>query len=165
MEHLTTDIITRLGDKNPWLNSVAENYGQLTRMSDGAGDTYPVISPAALVDVQGIEWQTMGGGDQKGRATVVVTLAIDCYDDTHATTEQRAKIAERMRLASRVHWALQGWKPSETTKMIRTATRMYHLPHLWKAYETTYTCVVLDMSKPEATTATTDGVLPLSVYD
>ena len=81
MEHLTTDIITRLGDKNPWLNSVAENYGQLTRMSDGAGDTYPVISPAALVDVQGIEWQTMGGGDQKGRATVVVTLAIDCYDD------------------------------------------------------------------------------------
>ena len=27
MEHLTTDIITRLGDKNPWLNSVAENYG------------------------------------------------------------------------------------------------------------------------------------------
>ena len=167
MEKLILDIEERLRADVPELETVDENYAQLVKIFEEGreNDTYPVMSPAVLIDTQSVAWSNLAGSTQQGTVTVVVTLAIDCYDDTHATTEQRAKIAGRMRLASRVHWALQGWKPSETTKMIRTGTRMYHLPHLWKAYETTYTCVVLDMSKPEATTATTDGTLPLSVYD
>ena len=173
MEHLTTDIITRLGDKNPWLNSVAENYGQLTRMSDGAGDTYPVISPAALVDVQGIEWQTMGGGDQKGRATAVVTLAIDCYDDAPSLParadewEREAQAsAQREKMLDDISQTLHQWAPPSAAGILtRQSTRPYALPHGWKAYEVTLTCPVWSMSKPAADTAADDGTLPLSVYD
>ena len=150
MEHLILDIEDRLKAQVPELQTVDENYGQLSKMFEEGedSDTYPVLSPAVLIDVQQVSWSNLARASQQGAVSVVVTLAIDCYDDTHLEQEQRQKIAERMALAKSVHWALQGWKPTETTKLIRTQTRLYHLPHLWKAYETTYTCVLTDL-EPE----------------
>lgn len=161
MERLIIDIEDRLRERVPELATVDENYGQLAKMFDEGDDSdiYPLVGPAALVDVQTVSWGNLAGAAQQGAATVVVTLAIDCYDDTHLEQEQRHRIADRMALAARVHWALQGWKPSETTKLVRTQTRLYHLPRLWKAYETTYTCAVVDAGGGMGS-----GV-PLSIYD
>lgn len=147
MERVIQDIQERLRESVAELQTIDENYGQLVKMFDEGADSdiYPVHSPAALIDVRDIRWSGLRGGCQSGVATVVVTLAIDCYDDTHYEQSQRSMIAERMRLARAVHWALQGWKPTETTPMVRTSTRLYHLPRLWKAYETTYTCSVVDL--------------------
>ena len=147
MERVIQEIQERLRERVADLQTIDENYGQLVKMFDeGAdGDIYPLMSPAVLIDVRDVRWTGMRGGCQTGIATVVVTLAIDCYDDTHYEQSQRSKIAERMRLAGAVHWALQGWKPTETTPMVRTSTKLYHLPRLWKAYETTYTCSVVDL--------------------
>lgn len=131
----------------PELQTIDEDYGQLQMMfEEGAdNDTYPVISPAVTVNVRDVAWGNLAQAGQKGAVTVVVTLAIDCYDDSHHDQAQRARIADRMALAKRVHWALQGWKPTETTKLIRTQTRLFHLPRLWKAYEVTYKCETVDL--------------------
>ena len=180
MERLILEIEERLRAEVPELGTVDENYGQFQKMfeEDEESDIYPVVSPAALIDVREVSWSNLSGAQQRGVATVVVALAIDCYDDTHATSEQRQRISERMSLMKRVHWALQGWKPSETTKLIRIQTRLYHLPRLWKVYESTYECVTLDTKLGDTRFGDTrigdtrigdvprgeDG-LPLSIYD
>ena len=165
MEHLILDIQDRLKSEVPELQTIDENYGQLQKMfeEDEESDIYPVVAPAVFIDARDIGWSNLARSGQQGTVTVVITLVIDCYDDTHHNQDQRARIADRMALAKRVHWALQGWKPAETTKLIRTSTRLYHRPHLWKAYDTTYTCVVLD-AEPYDPPRGVDG-LPLSIYD
>lgn len=151
MERLIIDIEDRLRAEVPELQTIDENYGQLTKMfEDGdESDIYPPISPAVLIDVREVTWSNLARASQQGSVQVVVTLAVDCYDDTHHGQDRRALIADRMALAGRVHWALQGWKPTQTTRLVRTQTRYYHLPHLWKAYETVYTCVSVDVCLSE----------------
>lgn len=142
------DILDRLGQAlGPRLGTVDENYGQLGRMFEegDAADDYPLRSPAALVDAQGAEWSDLSGGAQAGTMTVVVTLALDCYDDTHlGSGPRRERIAERMGLMAAVCRALHGWKPRGGGRLSRRRTRLYHLPRLWKAYELTFTLAAVD---------------------
>ena len=151
MDRLILDIqdhlASLLGDQ---LRTIDENYGQLQMMisDDPASDTYPVISPAVLIDVHDVQWRGLAGCAQQGTAAITITLAIDCYDDTHTnqlpSDEQRQRIADRLALLHRLHWALQGFKPTQATPLIRTSSRLYHLPRLWKAYELSYTTQLLD---------------------
>ncbi|MCR5697850.1 MAG: hypothetical protein K6G73_12830 [Marinilabiliaceae bacterium] len=145
MELLIQDIQNRLRTEIPELQTIDEDYGQLNKMFDNSDDAdiYPVLSPALFINVSDVAWSDLSCSRQRGIATVVITLAIDCYDDTHMDQNQRQKISERLALERRIHNALHGWKPSEATRLIRTSTRLYHLPHLWKAYETTYTCELI----------------------
>lgn len=148
MERIVLDILDRLGQAlGPRLATVDENYGQLARMLDeGPGaDDYPLLSPAALVDAQGAEWSDLSGGAQAGTMTVVVTLALDCYDDTHpGSGPRRERVAERMGLMAAVCRALHHWKPRGAGRLSRRRTRLYHLPRLWKAYELTFTLTAVD---------------------
>lgn len=149
IDRLILDVQDRLADQVPELQTIDENYGQLAKMFETSDDSdiYPVLSPAALIDVRDVAWSSLAGAAQQGSATLTVTLAIDCYDDTHTRQEQRQLIADRLALAHRLHWALQGFKPADTTPLVRSSTRLYALPRGWKAYETTYTCLTLDTRK------------------
>lgn len=149
IDRLILDIQDRIADLVTDLETIDENYGQLTKMFENAddADTYPVISPAALIDVRDVAWSSLAGAAQQGAVTLTVTLAIDCYDDTHTRQDQRQRIADRLALAHRLHWAIQGFKPADTTPLVRSSTRLYALPRGWKAYETTYTCLTLDTRK------------------
>lgn len=153
IERLILDLQDRISEALPGLGTVDENYGQLTKMAEEGddADTYPVCSPAVLIDVRDVAWSGLARTAQQGAVTVAVTLAIDCYDDTHTRQEGRLRIADRLALAHRLHWAVQGFKPADTTPLVRTQTRVYHLPHLWKVYETTYTCQTLDTQAPPPT--------------
>lgn len=147
MEKLIIDIQDRLRAQVSDLRTIDENYGQLQKMFEESeeADIYPVLSPAVFIDTPDTQWSNLGGASQTGRTTIVITLAIDCYDDTHVEQNQRQKIVSRLSLAQRVVWALQGWKPTQTTRLIRTQTRLFHLPHLWKAYEITFTTQSTDI--------------------
>lgn len=149
IESLILDIEGRISDQVPDIQTIDENYGQIAKMFESGddADTYPVVSPAALIDVRDVAWSCLAGAAQQGAVSLTVTLAIDCYDDTHTRQGQRRRIADRLSLAHRLHWALQGFKPADTTPLVRTATRLYALPRGWKAYETTYTCLTLDTRK------------------
>lgn len=125
-------------------------------VSGGGGVRHlPHHLPALLINTQSVSWNNLAKAAQKGTATVVVTLAIDCYDDTHIDQPQRTLIEDRLTLMERIHWALQNFKPSGATPLVRTQTRLYHLPHLWKAYETTYLCEVTDTQPPNQSTQNT----------
>ena len=157
METLIQDIQSRLHDLlGDRLAMIDEDYGQLQMMFEDGDDkdTYPVVSPALTVNVREVSWQCLAGTVQTGVATVVVTLAIDCYDDTHIQGSpdhhQRERIAERLALMNDIHHALQGYRPSSATPLNRVSTRLYHLPRLWKAYEITYQTTITDAgTEPE----------------
>lgn len=158
MEKLILDLQDHLQQTcGSLLGTVDEDYGQLQMMfqEEAASDTYPITSPALLINTQSVSWNNLAKAAQKGTATVVVTLAIDCYDDTHIDQPQRTLIEDRLTLMERIHWALQNFKPSGATPLVRTQTRLYHLPHLWKAYETTYLCEVTDTQPPNQSTKNT----------
>lgn len=158
IEQLLLEIQDRLKKQVPELQTVDEDYGQMAKMFSDAqeDDIYPVISPAVFLNLEGVQWTNLAGPSQQGVAQVSVTLVVDCYDDTHTgQDDQRKRIEDRLALNASVHWALQGFKPSETTKLIRRNTRFYHLPHLWKAYETTYSCVVTDLQPEDETRQST----------
>lgn len=154
MEELFISIIDRIKEENPTLQTVDEDYGQLEAL-DTETDTYPLVFPACLIDLQGCEWSNIQGKSQKGTATVRVRLCIDCYDDTHYGSETTIKIMERAELVNTLHKSLQGYCPLEPSLVTdaspsgsvlnRTSSRFFTAPHGIKVYESTYTVVLTDL--------------------
>jgi len=144
METLFNDIQKRIADRIEGLSLIDEDYGQLEAI-ETEEDTYPVTFPCVLISAPDVEWTTnLGGGSQRGNCTVTVRLAIDCYDDTHVGSGTEKKAAERMRLAARVHCALQCLVSENCTPLMRKTSRNYSRPHAVKVYETTYICWIND---------------------
>lgn len=140
----------------PELRLVDEDYGQLNTEED----TYPVTFPCVLIQVEEIDWNDLGGGKQKGSASIRVKLAIDCYDDAHYSSGTAAKSLERMRLYKKMHTQLNMFKggilsvngAGETeyidnrfSPLKRTKSVFYSLPKGIKVYEAIYSSVVFDL--------------------
>lgn len=99
MEELFNDmqrqIATQLGDA---VSLIDEDYGQLEALMNGE-DQYPVTFPCVLVGTPEVTWRCLGGDTQQGTCTLTVRLAFDCYDDTHYSSGQEGKAAERLSLS------------------------------------------------------------------
>ena len=52
------------------------------------------------------EWEDLTGDTQRGRATLTVRLATDCYHDTHYTSGTYDHVRERRRLLRKVYRGL-----------------------------------------------------------
>lgn len=144
MEQVFNAIAERLQENLPELSFIDEDYGQLEAL-DNDRDMYPLTFPAVLINMPSTEWQCIQGNSQKGVMTVQVRLCLDCYDDTHITSEPSAKIEERMQMVHSLHTLLQGFRPSDDGELIRTSSRFYTANHGIKVYETTYTLSVTDI--------------------
>ncbi|MDR1340176.1 MAG: hypothetical protein LBK58_09015 [Prevotellaceae bacterium] len=144
MEQLFNDIQNHIAGHFPELSLVDEDYGQLEAI-ETAEDTYPVTFPCALISIPETEWENLGGGSQRGRASVTVRLAIDCYDDTHYGSGTSEKAAERKAFATSIHRQLQGFKSGTCSPLIRRKSSDYSRPHGIKVYETLYQCTVNDI--------------------
>ena len=143
MEELFKKIIERITETMPFLSLVDEDYGQL----ETDEDTYPVTFPCVLVGNVDADWNDIGLGKQMGTVHFTARLAIDCYDDTHATSGTACKVADRMRMANRLYTALQGFRPLDNMgEMFRTKTRYFSLPGAVKVYEHTFEFEVNDDS-------------------
>lgn len=142
MESLLINLVSHIGNNMPELHTVDEDYGQL----EAGKDTYPVIFPAVLVDVQDTRWENVAELKQLGVCTVNVRLVIDCYDDTHHGAPDAAKyIGEREELRRKLHGLLQGFACSEKSSgLIRIASRFYTAGNGIKVYESTYTTEVYE---------------------
>ena len=141
METLFLSIQQKIADSVPELRLIDEDYGQLNTEED----TYPVTFPCALIQVEEINWQELGGGKQKGTATVRIKLAIDCYDDTHHTSGTSHKAVERLRFYSKLHEVIHLFKADTFTPLKRIKSVFYSLPGNIKVYEGIYTCAVLEL--------------------
>lgn len=135
MEEIFISVLQRISDKMPELLLVDEDYGQLDDNEDG----YPVTFPCALLGNTDVDWNDIGVGVQKGQATIMVKLAIDCYDDTHIGSGTEDKIRERVRKNVELYKALQGFRVSrDMSPMKRVKGRDYSLPGGIKVYETVF---------------------------
>lgn len=148
MEQLFNNLQKHIKEGLTALQWVDENYGQLQTQED----TYPVVFPCVLINLQNVQWSELEGKSQIGIVTVVLTLAIDCYHDTQYGSGQEAYSAERMALNHELHTLVQGFIAADHCGMLtRQSSRNYSLPGAIKAYESTYTCSVKDMITPEYT--------------
>ncbi|MDR2890747.1 MAG: hypothetical protein LBV18_03975 [Alistipes sp.] len=144
MENLFLEIMRQIGEQMPELRTIDEDYGQLA-YDENAG-AYPVIFPAALVGNISLDWTTRGS-IQQGTGTLLVRLAIDCYDDTHLGSGTEDKIAERQQMNGRLCRALHNFQPlPEMGALERTRSVDYTLqgPGNIKVYETTFAFEVVD---------------------
>lgn len=141
MEQLFNDIQRHIAQSMPILTLVDENYGQLQPDED----TYPVTFPCVLIDAPQVEWENLSNRTQRGLCTLSVTLAIDCYDDTHYGSGTEEKSAERHRLSQELNALLHGQKPEgAVSALIRKKSRNYNLPGGIKAYEAVYEVTVME---------------------
>ena len=148
MEQLFNNIQKRIADNFPELSLIDEDYGQLEAIETNE-DTYPVTFPCVLISIPEVNWEQLGGPSQRGTASIMIRLAIDCYDDTHygSTTENKAVV--RKAFATSIHRKLQGFRSSANeSALIRKKSSDYSRPHGIKVYETMYQCVVNDIVTP-----------------
>lgn len=155
METLFISVQKRIADGMTDLLIIDEDTGQL-EFPDNEG--YPVMFPCALINIQQTPWTNAGKGMQMGTATIVVKLAIDCYDDTHYKSGTERKAYYRMLKAKELHKLLHGFagriiKDDDETlldtnfsPLSRTLSRDYSRPGGIKVYERTYTTEITDRS-------------------
>ena len=136
MEELLLKMLRHIKEEIPELSYVDEDTGQLETNED----TYPVTFPCVLVGNTEIGWKDLSySGAQKGDGSIVVRLAIDCYDDTHIGSTQEDSIIERQQFAKRIFRALQCEQLCEgVSPLSRIKSRDYTLPGNIKVYEQMY---------------------------
>ena len=134
MEDLFLLIQEAVAEGMPCLTLVDEDYGQLQTKED----TYPVTFPCVLINMEDIKWQTITEDYQRGTATIVVRLCIDCYDDTHYTSGTAGKVADRIRMFKQLHDIVRKLEPKNALPLERQSSRWFSLPGAIKVYESTY---------------------------
>lgn len=144
MEELFNFIQSRIAGGMPELSLVDEYYGQLETQED----TYPVTFPCVLITSPETDWSNLGPVNQQGKCIVTVRLAVDCYNDTHYASGTAGKVAERQRMATKVHRLLQGEKFPDHGTFTRRKSRSYTLPHFIKVYEADYEIMIFDRVTP-----------------
>lgn len=143
MEEVYINILERLSSELPELSYIDEDYGQLE--TPETEDHYPVTFPCALIAEPDTEWEELTGDRQRGRSSITVRLAMDCYDDSHASSGSYTSVATRHSLASRLHRALRHFCPAAAaTGLVRTHSRGYSLPGGIKVVELTFAFRITD---------------------
>ena len=144
MEQFLLLMLRHIAEQLPELSLIDEDTGQL----ETGEDTYPVTFPCVLVGNIETDWNDLGySGAQQGNGTVVVRLAIDCYDDTHIGSMQEEAIINRQQTASKLYRSLQCEQFTDNIgPLVRVKSRDYTLPGCIKIYEQMYTFEVQDNS-------------------
>lgn len=143
MEEIFIAIMERIVAQMPQLSLVDEDYGQL----ETGEDTYPVTFPCVLIGNADSNWSDIGMGAQNSETFITVRLAMDCYDDTHYSSDTYDKVRERQLMAKELYKALQGFECCEdATPLVRIKSRDYSLPGAVKVYETTFQFTLHDES-------------------
>jgi hypothetical protein len=144
MEQLFNDIQKQIAENFSELSLVDEDYGQLEAI-ETAEDTYPVTFPCALISIPEVVWDNLGGGAQRGTASITIRVAIDCYVDTHYSSGTSGMAAERKASVTSIHRKLQGFRSGTCSPLIRKKSNDYSRPHGIKVYEMLYQCVINDI--------------------
>jgi hypothetical protein len=132
MTQIFTSIMQRVASAMPALSLIDEDYGQLETNTD----TYPVTFPCCLIGNADTDWQDLTGSVQRGDATITVRLAIDCYDDTHFSSDTFDRVVQRQQLAHTLFCTLQGFRPAPNANpLTRIKSHMVSLPQGIKVYE------------------------------
>lgn len=141
MEQLFYSIQQHIAANMPVFSTIDEDYGQLQTDED----TYPVIFPCVLINAEQTDWESLSGGVQRGKCTVVISMGIDCYDDTRYGSGTEEKAVERQRMAAELNKLLHCKRlEGGAGPLVRKKSRDYSLPGGIKVYEMRYEVVVTE---------------------
>lgn len=141
MEQLFYSIQQHIATNMSVLSTIDEDYGQLQTDED----TYPVTFPCVLINAEQTDWESLSGGVQRGKCTVVITLGIDCYDDTRYGSGTEEKAVERQQMASELNKLLHCKRfEGSAGPLVRKKSRNYSLPGGIKVYEMRYEVTVTE---------------------
>lgn len=141
MEQLFYNIQQHIAVNMPTVRTIDEDYGQLQTDED----TYPVIFPCILINAEQTEWESLSGQVQRGKCTIVISLGIDCYDDTQYGSGTEEKVIERQRMAATLNKLLHCKRiEGAAGPLIRKRSRNYSLPGGIKVYEMRYEVTVAE---------------------
>lgn len=137
---MLANIIQHLADTFGYeLSYIDEDYGQLEALDSEQIDTYPVTFPAVLITEETTDWSNISELAQEGVTSVRIRLALDCYDDTHASAPlAKERAAERMSFVHRLHCALQGFRPNDLGCLVRYRSGASTWRHSIKLYDLYY---------------------------
>jgi len=99
MDVLYKSILKRIEAEIPEVVCIAEDCGQL----EFPEKEYPVTFPCVLIDIQSIDWTTLGMGTQTGNTLVRLRLAFDIYEDTHKDAPDMDTALTRLKLLNKLH--------------------------------------------------------------
>lgn len=143
MDEVFVNIMNRIGAGMPELSLIDEDYGQLEMAAED--DAYPVTYPCVLIGNAEAGWEDLTNDTQRGRATLTVRLAIDCYHDTHYTSGTYDHVREHYGLLRKLYKQLHKFHPATyASAMTRTQSREMTLPHGIKVYEMTFAFRISD---------------------
>lgn len=166
MEQLFNDIQERIATNFSYISErVDEDYGQL----EAPEEHNPIVFPCVLISAPETSWGNISSNTAKvqvGDVRLVVSLCINCYDDTHYNSTTAEKISERQAMADLLHALLQGYEPYGCRQQLsRTYSRSYTIQGGIKVYEQTYSVQIIDAVKDQelASAMCSSGACVISV--
>ncbi len=99
MDILYKSILTQITNKVPEILWIDEECGQL----EFPEKEYPVQFPCILIDIQSIDWTTLGMGTQTGNTLIRLRVCFDIYEDTHKDAPDMDTALTRLKLLNKIH--------------------------------------------------------------
>lgn len=107
--------MARLAEKVPALRWIDIDLGQLQF------ENPPIDYPAALIDIQGVDYSNAGGNTQIAQTTVAINLAFKVHGPSNhlAPESQRVAAMKHYDVVTDVYEALQGYATEEFSPLTR----------------------------------------------
>ena len=144
---ILTAIAERLGDTEPNLKYIDEDWGQL----DYYHEHPPVKFPCVLLELQQAAWKNQGKLVQDGIIDITVRVCDIKLSNTSfkAPQQQKTNAAAIWLILENIHKALHGWRPadqSEFNTLTRISSRRVKRDDGIREFEMVYSCMAIDES-------------------
>ncbi|MBN1340729.1 MAG: hypothetical protein JXA03_15475 [Bacteroidales bacterium] len=156
MDIIYRSIVKQLTDQVSGLNWIDLDGGQL----EAPDESYPVQFPAAFIDFENMQYQTLQRGMQQGIATITVRVAFDIYEGFYGTAPDLKQAADRLQLLNDVYKAIHrfsgrilpvevngevtGYEDSHFSNLLRQSLTTERRDDGLKVYRITFQCAVRD---------------------
>jgi len=156
MDTIYRSIVKQLTNEVGDLKWIDLDGGQL----EFPDESYPVQFPAAFIDFENIQYQTLQRGMQQGVATITVRVAFDIYEGFHGTAPDLKQAGDRLKLLNEVYRALHrfsglilpieqggevvGYEDSHFSNLLRKSLTTERRDDGLKVYRISFQCAVRD---------------------
>lgn len=137
METIMKEVIARL-ETIEGLRYIAADDGQIDEVNENGH--YPAIFPAALVDVDAVDWTTTNDPLQSGSGTLVIRFAWISPNriDNNQSNARMNESINRWALHDKICQTLHGWSTTTTGPFERTRTERERREGLLKVMVITF---------------------------
>ncbi len=105
MFNIYKQIADRLRANIPGLKTIDADTGQLADPEKA----YPLLFPAVLIDLDNIDWSTLGNKMQSGKSNIAITVAVLPVNQSHQDSPTIEGFVEQMEIINQVYAVLESF--------------------------------------------------------